>query len=152
MGTRGPKVQPAVIAKIKGTDRKDRYTDDILDIKGIDFIYNELPTPPDDFPPYAVIKWNEKLGQAQKLYGYISYLDLTMFEEYCITYSELRSVRMKIAKPGPDFDYRLWLGHYHKLRASFIQLSREFGFSPSSRTGIKLIQKETIEKKVTFEL
>lgn len=148
----GPKQQPLAILKQKGTGNVTRLKEMEKDVDALDFVHNGLPTPPEDFPPLAVQLWNKVLGQAQNLYGYISFIDLVLFEEYCLTYAMMRSIRMRIAKPPQDFEPRLEWGNYHKLTTRFDKLSAEFGLSPSSRTGIKLIQKKKAEQISEYEL
>ena len=83
MGKRGPSPQPVAVLKAKGTINVTRANDQIADANELDWIYKKMPTPPDDLTENAKNIWNQQLLQAHKIYGYISFIDLPMFKEYC---------------------------------------------------------------------
>jgi len=149
MGLRGPTTQPAAVVRAKGNYRPSRYKDEIADEEALEFVYQKLPDPPKGFTPLAVKCWNAQLAQAMQLYGYISFLDLKVFEEYCLTYALMKTLEDAdmhyedangVRRITPEFK------EYKEAKRDFLALSREFGFTPSSRTSIKLTQKKTAEK------
>jgi len=161
MGKRGPKPQPLEILKKKDYYRPSRHDDQIAKSKsGLDYVHNGLPLPPERFDNGASDIWNSTLGQAQKVVGYISFIDLPLFEQYCEVYSELTELNKLCAdtnmyytddkgniKQHPVFKDR------KEKREMFKKLSVEFGFSPSSRTRVALEQpKEVVKEEDDFEL
>jgi len=152
MGKAGPKKQAAALVKQKGHYRPSRNGDEVADYGGLTWVHNTFPLPPDDFPPLAVQLWNKVLMIVCKIPGYVADLDLTQFEEYCINYAMIRSLRMRIVKPPKDFEPRLEWGNYHKLTARNDKLASDFGFTPSARTSVKLTQIQKQELIQRFEL
>ncbi len=150
MGRRGIKPQPLAELKKKDYYRPSRHDDQIAKIddgSGLNYVHNGLPLPPERFSDKAVDIWNETLGQAQKVQGYISFIDLKLFEQYCEVYAELTNLNEECkntnmyytddkgnVKEHPIFRTR------KEKRAMFIKISQEFGFSPSSRTRVVLEQ------------
>jgi len=149
MGLRGPQPQPIAVLKQKGTLNVTRTKDEIVEDEALEFVYKKLPSPPKGWPPLAVKCWNAQLAQSMELYGYISFLDLKVFEEYCLTYALMKTLEDAdmhyedangVRRITPEFK------EYKEAKRDFLALSREFGFTPSSRTSIKLTQKKTAEK------
>jgi phage terminase small subunit len=89
MGRKGPTPQPIAVLKAKGTINVTRANDPIADTNSLKWVHNEVPSPPEDLNDVAKKMWTQQLMQSQKLYGYISFIDLTLFKEYCYVYSEL---------------------------------------------------------------
>lgn len=154
MGARGPKQKPIALIKEKGYFRDTRHKDDMVDSNVLDFVYNGFPDPPDDYPTKAKQLWVMQLSQAMRLWGYISFIDLTLFGEYCYCFSELEELRGMNIKPTYKADGIIKLNPLYKIKEEktklFVILSREFGFSPSSRRGIDLIQRGVEEKVDEF--
>lgn len=148
MGTRGPKNQPVAVLKAKGTLNVTRTKDVIADANAYQWVYeNDFPMPPEHLVPDAQAIWTKMLMQAAKLYGYISYIDLSMFEEYCYVYAEMeflknetRGQRTYADENGVMRINPLYL-ELNKIRKDWVRLSQLFGFDPSSRTRINLEQK-----------
>ena len=146
MGKRGPSPQPIAVLKAKGTINVTRANDQIADANELDWIYKKMPTPPDDLTENAKNIWNQQLLQAHKIYGYISFIDLPMFKEYCYVYSEMEYLKEHTkGRTYTDDKGTIRLDplymELNKLRKDFIRLSQEFGFSPSARTRITLQNK-----------
>jgi P27 family predicted phage terminase small subunit len=147
MGKRGPSPQPLAVLKAKGTINVTRANDQIADANELDWIYKEIPTPPDDLTDKAKNIWNQQLLQSQKIYGYISFIDLSMFKEYCYVYGEMEYLkehtkgRTYTDDKGTTRIDPLYM-ELNKLRKDFIRLSQEFGFSPSARTRVSLQNKK----------
>lgn len=142
MGKRGPKKQPAALAKAKGTYRPSRNEDEIADSGALDFVTRDYkPDPPASLDEVACKIWVGLIGEACKLDGYISTVDLVLFEVYCKCYSEMLELETEdrtytdengVKRLNPLFKC------YQDTRKEFIRLSAEFGFSPAARTRIKL--------------
>lgn len=150
MGSRGPKPQPKAIAKKKGVYQPVRHDDKIADAgQSLQWVHNIVPTPPDDLGDVAQRIWTAQLMEAQKIYGYISFIDLTVFKEYCYVYGEMEhlkgitSDRYYKDENGVRRLDPLYL-ELNKIRKDFVRLSQLFGFDPSSRTRITLEQKNEI--------
>ncbi len=162
MGLRGPKQKPIAIIKKRDYYRPSVHRDDIVESKAaLEFVHNGFPTPPEHFDDDAKDIWTTTLAQASKLYGYISFIDLKIFEEYCECYSELKELTKQCKtkkrvyykdnrgnmKPHPIFKAR------DDKRQLFMKLSGEFGFTPSSRTRVVLQKPKDLPKQVDeFEI
>ncbi len=127
---------PKAIAIEKGVYRPYRYEDKVADSGALAFVYgDEIPIPPKKMPRVAKKKWIEKLMHAKQLYGYISFLDLDILEEYCYCYAEVVDFRtQKISPTDPLFKI------FDEKRKYLVFLAREFGWTPSSRKNVELVQ------------
>ena len=156
MGRKGPTPQPIAVLKAKGTINVTRANDPIADTNALQWVHNEVPSPPEDLNDVAKKMWTQQLMQSQKLYGYISFIDLTLFKEYCYVYSELEWLkentkgRFYLDDKGAKKIDPLYM-ELNKLRKDFLRLSQEFGFSPSARTRIQLQQKPEEDKDIYSE-
>ena len=146
MGSRGPSPQPIAVLKAKGTINVTRANDQIADANALDWVHDTIPTPPEELTEKAKEIWNAQLIQAHKMYGYISFIDLSLFKEYCYVYAEMEWLKANTKgrtytdekgniKVDPLYN------ELNKIRKDFLRLSQEFGFSPSARTRIQLQQK-----------
>jgi P27 family predicted phage terminase small subunit len=154
-----PKRQPSAIAKLKGTYQKCRHEDVISDANALDFVHNIVPNPPDGFCKIAANHWTSTLTQAAKLYGYISFLDLKVFEMLCKTYAKMLHYEKVVSEVGEIYldhngnkkiapEYQIW----KDLKIEYVKLTDKFGFNPSARTSIKLEQQKQQTQTETFEL
>jgi P27 family predicted phage terminase small subunit len=146
MGNRGPLPPPKAITIKKGYYQPSRHSDEIADANALDFVHEQIPTPPEDLNEKAKNIWNGQLMQAQKMYGYISYIDLSLFKEYCYVYAEMEWLKDNVkSRTYTDDKGTIRVDplytELNKLRKDFLRLSQEFGFSPSARTRIQLQQK-----------
>ena len=155
MGSRGPKAQPTALLKAKGTGNITRMKEDAITNQGkeLEWVHNGIPDAPDYLNDGARQVWNQQLWEAQKLFGYISFIDLKVFSEYCYVCSEMDYLkehsqqRTTTDENGVVRVNPLYV-ELNKLRKDFMRLSGEFGFTPSSRTRITLQQKdETVVDK-----
>ena len=157
MGKRGVKALPIAVLEERGTGNVTRMREAKEVNEAFSYVFNELPDPPKRLSKFGRDKWNSILMQASKVNGYISWLDLTILEEYCHVCQEMYELRdlakdrTYLTKSGESKINPLY-SELNKLRVQFIQLSREFGFSPSSRTGIRLDPSDTVKKEDEFEL
>ena len=157
MGKRGPTPMPTVIAKQKGNYRPSRHGDVVAKVDAIDFVYSNIPHPPAHLNNYAASIWNQQLMQAYKVYGYISFLDLKLFEQYCEVYGEIETIKYQnISRTFVDKSGNIRINPLYKelnmLRRDFQRLSAEFGFSPSARTRVPLQQQDNKGNEQEFEL
>ena len=145
MGGKGPTKQPTAIVKAKGYYRPSRYKDDVADSGALSFVYNEIPEPTERLNEVAKIIWVQDLTLANKVFGYISHLDLRVFEQYCITCSELYQLQQENIKGTFINDKgNITLNPMYKIledkKKEYLMFCREFGFTPSSRSKITLDQ------------
>ena len=159
MGKRGPIAQPIAVLKQKGTINITRAKDVKEIDQKLDFIYNSIPSPPDRMSDLGCEIWNSMLMQASKMYGYISFIDLKLFEEYCECWSELQSLNNKCRGNSISYEDKNGVKRINPIykerddkRKLFIRLSQEFGFSPSARTRIKLEQQKEEVQEPEYEL
>jgi len=159
MGKRGPVAQPKAMILQKGYYRPSRNSDDLENTEKLDFVYDGIPSPPDRMSDLGCEIWNSMLMQASKMYGYISFIDLKLFEEYCECWGELQELNNKCRGNAIMYEDRNGVKRINPIykerddkRKLFIRLSQEFGFSPSARTRIKLEQKKEEIKEPEYEL
>jgi len=158
-GTRGPKKTPAAQLKKTGTFRKDRHSDELNSMGALEFVYDFVPTAPESLTKKAQEKWYQVLAGASRLNGYISTIDLSLLEQYCTLYVEMTELAQE--KQHHDYIYYTESGprihpihdEYRKSVTAFNRIAREFGFTPSARTGIRLTQlPKAKEKEDDFEI
>ena len=159
MGKRGPVKQPTSIVKQKGYYQPSRYSDELESTEKLDFVFDEIPQPPETLSELAAVVWNQMLMQACRLYGYISFIDLKLFAEYCECWSELQGLTDLCRGNSIAYEDNNGVKRINPIykerddkRKLFIRLSQEFGFSPSARTRIKLEQKEAKAQEPEYEL
>lgn len=142
--------QPKAIAKLKGTHQPCRYPETILD-GGLVFL-TQIPTPPKRLGAIGTEFWNNILGGAIGINGYIAIHDIYMFEELCYVYQTMTKAKDDIEIFGNttvtesgqrvrSIGYQI----YKESLKDFQSLCREFGLSPSSRNSLKF--QEYGEKK-----
>ena len=150
MGLRGPITQPAAIAKEKGLYRPSRHEDDISNkaVNSEVFVTEDKKiSPPKHLDKAAKAIWRYQMKYAATLPGYISLLDIPLFTQYCVLYGEITYFNEN--KPGrittnfsgtpminPEFTL------YLKCLAEFRAICREFGFTPSARVKLPLVEVE----------
>lgn len=159
MGKRGPIPQPLAVLKQKGTMNITRAKSTNEVEEHLDFVYHQLPEAPQHLDSFAADVWNSTLLQACRVYGYISFLDLKLFAEYCECYSELQNLNNKCRGNSMSYEDANGIKRINPIykerdekRKLFIRLSQEFGFSPSARTRIKLEQKKEEIKEPEYQL
>lgn len=140
----GAPPQPAAMAKLKGYYRADRHRDEIAD-GGILFL-SSVPEPPERLTEHGRKFWNDILGEAIHIKNYIAIQDIFMFEELCYNYQMMTNAKIDIemfgiSEVGEDGIRRKSIGYtiYKEASKDFAILCKEFGLSPSSRTGIKIV-------------
>lgn len=147
--------QPTAIAKIKGTYQPCRYETGVDD--QLNFIYKVIPTPPDHLSEIGQRYWIETLSQVQNINGYISFIDLGVFTVLCEVVDEMETTKKEIKtryiqnKNGTE-TINPRVRQLERLRRQFVELCREFGFTPSSRSKIKIEPIQPPIKEEEFEL
>jgi P27 family predicted phage terminase small subunit len=138
---RGRPKQPTAIAKQKGTFKPSRYQEGV-DSK-LHFIFNKIPEPPQHLGEVGKQTWIKLLSSAQKINGYISVIDLPIFTTLCQLQEEIDYINSLQPPlfithhsgnqvPNPQHKY------LRELRKDFLEISREFGMTPASRSKIKI--------------
>jgi P27 family predicted phage terminase small subunit len=143
--------QPEAIAKLKGVYQPYKYPNSNQN-NGLVYL-TSLPNPPIKLNEIGAKFWNDILGGAIHINGYIAIHDIFMFEELCYIY-QLKEAAIKDielfgnttlndkGKREKSIGYIL----YKETLKDFYMLCKEFGLSPSSRTVIKFqTQKEEKE-------
>lgn len=150
---KGPPAQPVALVKEKGYHRPSRHGNDIDDSNSLRFVEKpDLPMPPEDLNEQESVYWMQTLGEVVKLSGWVGYIDLPLFkiwckqaalmdkiDKKCVTEEMIIEDRNGNDKINPIFTMR------EKAIATFSKLCGQFGFDPSSRTGIKLHQSKQEE-------
>lgn len=151
--------QPAALAKLKGTYQKCRHEDQIADSLALDFIHETIPLPPAKLPEQAKKYWITQLNEAAKVYGYVGKVDLNVFEQLCKVYAEMIEMEEEVkgkTKIMKGKNGQPIVNPYYVLlsqtRDTYLKLCREFGFTPSSRTRIRLEQQKEEIKEPEYQL
>ena len=147
--------QPTALAKIKGTYQPCRYETGMDE--ALDFIYQNIPAPPEHFTKEAKAHWINILTQGSRIQGYISKVDLNLFAILCKLHSEIIETEESIDytfkedKSGVE-RINPRLKYLETLRRQYFELSKEFGLSPASRSKIKLQELPTANTSEDFIL
>jgi len=143
MGKRGFPAQPKAIAELKETARPVRYpsNEEAVTFRNI----SEIPIPPSTLNTLGQATWNGILSELVAIKGLITTMDLRLFEQYCQEYSNLVEMRERLKFEGYIIENEKGdpiVNPLHKVvndSLSWVnKISQQFGFSPSTRTGIRL--------------
>lgn len=153
MGKRGPQPEPTIISMLKGNPSKKRIRDD-------------EPTPDllDDFeaPSYvnedslAKQKWDEAVVVLHRM-QVMTYADVETLARYCVVWADWIRHREKCKQVGREImhfepdpnrtDGKLrirwaqpapWAVDEKAARKDLLQMEREFGLTPASRTQVSI--------------
>lgn len=158
MGSRGPAPQPLAILKAKGTLNVTRTKDEVVEVGGFEWVNKDVPPPPDELDEVGINVWVSHLSEAVKVDGYLSKIDLNIFQDYCQVWSELKHLTDQCR--GNSIMYEDYTGvkrinpiykERDDKRKLMIKLAKEFGFTPSSRTQIRLSTSAAKEKVDEFD-
>ena len=129
--------KPTALHKLDGTLRKERHGDAVR-------AESKLLTPPDHLDTIARQEWLKVAGELHNVELTTS-LDLTMLEQYCITYSLWRAALDDLQQYGSVQEtktgYSQQTGYFTvaiKLGKEVREIAREFGLTPSSRTRLRI--------------
>ena len=147
MGQRGPKKAPAAVKKSRGTYRADRDA-------GVEVKAGEPPMPSWLSAPAAAL-WRELAPQLVRE-NLLTPIDGIVFALLCDTWGTFLACRdwidgdpermftasVTIDKDGEEHEGSVYqhpiVGVWHKSRNDLLRLSREFGMTPSARSGMRL--------------
>lgn len=153
MGKRGPAKTPVALAKLK-EHRPSRINSELDDIDGLVFVNEDYPMPPEDLTKDESLYWQKAIGVFRKVNGWVAHSDLFMFKRWCKMAAFLDRLDLKCL----DADETIFnvagnevINPIFKLRESteksFHRISQGFGLDPSSRSNIKLAQKDQQKEK-----
>lgn len=134
MGKRGPPKTPAATHKARGTYRDDRHSGPSLSV--------EIPMAPADMKPRAKALWNVVTKELHHA-GLIARLDqLTlrlMCESWCLYLDACEMIDAQgitISTDKGNMCQHPAVGTRNKAWAQVVAIAKQFGMTPSSRTGI----------------
>lgn len=154
MGRRGPAKTPAAVKKQRGTYRADRDA-------GVEIAAGEPPMP-SWLSAEAQVLWRELAPQLVRE-NLLTPIDGVVFALLCDTWGTFLACRdwingdcermfaenKRYDKEGEEIGSSVYqhpiVSVWHKSRNDLLRLSREFGMTPSSRSGMRLGQQETDE-------
>lgn len=146
MGKRGFTTQPAEVAKAKGLYRPSRHGGLTENLK-TEYL-SAIPDPPSNLNKEGSEFWIDMLTQLLKIKGLIAIIDLPNFELMAYKFQVIRECQGKLKngkliknKFGEDVESP-YVSIMERAEKIFIQLSREFGCTPSARNNLK-VEKET---------
>ena len=147
MGKRGPGNTPTATLKARGTFRADRHSDDV-DSQ----LENKVPPPPEHFDDEQKALWH-KHGEKLASKGLLTELDGIAFELLISAFTGMRDNARELADQDMILENAVGMpmpnpliGVIGKNIALLKWTLREFGCTPSARTGIRIEKKE--KKKV----
>lgn len=136
MGRRGPKPLPTVIKAARGTLQKCRTNPD-----------EPVLPPPSVLDPPASLKGRgrEEWVRLVKVLtdaGVLRDADMVTFEMYCRCLTDLDGYERLTSKNRELALAKGYAGMVVKLRTQAKQLAAELGLTPSSRSGVKAVEKK----------
>jgi P27 family predicted phage terminase small subunit len=134
-----PKKKPTALKKLHGTYRADRA----LENEFTPMVSSSVPLPPHDLNEWGRVEWNRIVPQLID-YGLFTEFDKSMLYSYCNEYGkyvEYETIlkekgRIKKAPSGYPMINPLESMAQRALKNA-ITIATQFGFTPSSRTGIQ---------------
>lgn len=134
----GPKKKPTKLKVLEGTFRKDRALENEIEPEPLSL----YPDPPDILNEFGRDEWRIVVPQLQSM-GILATVDMAMLTAYCLewgVYMECEDTlrkqgRMTVAANGTEMVHPLDNVKARSFKAA-LATAREFGFTPSSRTGI----------------
>lgn len=147
MGRRGPKKTPAAVKRDRGTYRADRDA-------GVELAGKE-PVMPEFLSDEAQKLWKELAPQLVRE-NLLTPIDGLVFALLCDTYAtflqcgewiggdveRLFTRSVTIDKNGDEHDGSVYqhpiVAVWHKSRGDLVRIAREFGMTPSARSGMRL--------------
>jgi len=141
---------PAAIAKLRGTYRKDRHSDEMasLELPFLDYI----PEPPIHLNSIGADYWQTNLRELIKIKGLIAFTDLPAFEFLCYFYQTMIECDGVLNQNGKTFQdgngnfktHPAWK-IYNDSFKNYLLLCSHFGLTPSSRTNLKISPPENLD-------
>ncbi len=145
MGRRGPKPLPTAIKAARGTLQKCRTNPDEPELAPPSSL-----TPPPDLKGKGRVEWLRLVKDLTEK-GVLRDADMTTFEGYCRTLTLLEMIEKQIRRVGLAGALATGLlGNRIKLQTQTKQLAAELGLTPSSRSGVKAVEKKAPGKLEQF--
>ena len=149
-GKRGFVTQPATIAKLKGLYRPSRHGNENNNLP-LEYL-TKVPEPPITLNENGANFWNDILGNLLNIKGLITFVDLPVFEIMATKWQTIVECNEKLKTEGK------WINDTNgnlkenpvcltleKAEKTFINLSREYGITPSARNRLNFEQKEEFD-------
>lgn len=138
MGARGPAKKPTALHKRNGTYRPGKHGGPALRV--------ELPESPPDMCPVAVAQWNI-IGRQLAEAGLVSTIDQTALRMLCesmaLYLESCDLIKTEGLVVGGKTKYQHpAVGIRNKAWAQIVTVARQFGMTPSARTGLHLESKQ----------
>jgi len=147
MAKAGRKQKPLELKKLHKTLRKDRQDGKGVPATVIDFI----PPAPSILNKYGKEEWNIIVPQLREL-GLLAKTDMAMVKAYCINWGRYVALEHELSKGDRKFttdkgNVIVHPMHYVQQDAlkAAIKIATEFGFTPSSRAGIKVPKRKATD-------
>jgi P27 family predicted phage terminase small subunit len=148
-GKRGFCTQPEAIAKKKGTYRKDRYKKETTKLEGLEYL-DHVPEPPEHLNKVGIEFWNTNLESLIQIENLIATIDLYLFADLCYLWQSMAECTDKIKEFGlmvtdnkGKVRESIYYKTYIRMNKTFLELSRHFGMTPSSRSNMNFEPQKT---------
>jgi P27 family predicted phage terminase small subunit len=148
-GKRGFCTQPEAIAKKKGTYRNDRYKKETTKLEGLEYL-NHVPEPPEHLNKVGIEFWNTNLEYLIQVNELIATIDLYSFGQLAYKWQSMSECTAKIKEFGilqtdnkGNVRESVYYKTYIRMNKTFLEISRHFGMTPSSRSNMKFEPKKT---------
>lgn len=141
MGSRGPQPTPTAILEKRGSWRAKINPDEPMPSKS-------TPVAPDFVTDSALTLWNETVFELEAM-GVLTQADKNLLARYCVLYDRWIQAERKIKARGMVYPVKGQDGNIiavkefpevriaSNLSSQLLQMEREFGLSPASRTRIR---------------
>ena len=137
MGRRGTKPLPTAIKMARGTLRKCRTNPDEPQLAAPRSL-----EPPTGLRGRGLAHWNRQIGEQVEA-GVLRDVDLVTFELWCRRLTDLEGYERLASKNRELAIAKGYANMVLKLTAACKQLAAECGGTPSSRSGVKAVEKKT---------
>jgi P27 family predicted phage terminase small subunit len=140
---KGRKKTPTKIKELRGTLRKDRTIDNEMTVATV----SEIPSPPDWLSDIGAEEWNKVCAELHNK-KMLHHIDLRLLEAYCNAISLHIETEIMLRKKGRIQVFKDEEGNvkhaqavpYQKIANDALdralKIATQFGFTPSSRSGI----------------
>ena len=142
MGLRGKFQQSESEAKLKGTFRKDRYSNKQERIEGLNYL-DSLPEAPDTLNEDGKRYWNTTLGNLIQNNYLIAKIDLYVFAQLCYNYQLLMEFTKEMNEKGQTYidnkgkvRISIYVRMYSETFKTYLSIARMFGLTPASRENL----------------
>lgn len=134
--------KPTEIHKLEGTFRGDRHSDDVKAP-----MMSRMPKPPEGMKEAAAEWWRKKCIDLKEM-GMLYRSDLEVLAQYCNLLADIDLARGKMDIAFSAEERLKWMKVHNEALKFALAMTKEFGFTPLSRTKIKLAP---VEEKDAFD-